>query len=196
MANEQKWWFVRNFRTLAAEKYPDKNQKELAELIGTVPSALSAWLLGKSRPSQKNLFRIAEIFGVSKERLLADPEASYIPNKEIGPGGVEKPTADEYEPKNAVITSVKWDRHNGLTQWLSLAGDGWDARIGGYNLSGIACGRWMEALLEVLELWYVEEKSLVGRNVRVMLDAEGKVRAIGHIIKDIWFRPDEKFVRL
>lgn len=186
--------FCRNFRAVVNEKFPDKSQKELAEMIGRDASIINKWLHGVSMP--KDIGTVADRLGVTIERLMRAPDRNYTPQKEESPGGVEKPTADEYGAKNAVITSIKWDRSNGLTQWLSLAGDGWDARIGGYNLSGVACGRWMEALLEVLELWFVEEKSLVGRNVRVITGTNGRVMAIGHIIKDLWFWPDDKFVRL
>lgn len=98
--------------------------------------------------------------------------------------------------KNAVITAIKWDKTRGLTQWIYFSGDGWDAMVGGYDLSGVVCAHWMIELMDVLETNYTDERKLTGRNIRVLFDAAGKVQAIGHIIKEKWFDPNRQFRRL
>ena len=61
-----------------------------------------------------------------------------------------------------------------------------------HNRRGFA-GHWVARIMEVAG---VEEWSkIIGRPVRVRReDSNSRIKAIGHIIKDIWFIPEEEMV--
>lgn len=46
------------------------SQEKLAELVGVSRQAVTKWEVGQSAPSTENLFRLAEIFGVTVDLLL------------------------------------------------------------------------------------------------------------------------------
>lgn len=106
------------------------------------------------------------------------------------------------EVRNAIIDSARleMDDHNVLTVWLSLDYGGSGQSFGGYALYlpgdyrhhsiwGLA-GHFIYRCLEVagVEKW----SDLKGKTVRVKQDNR-KVYAIGHIVKDDWFCPEEDF---
>lgn len=99
--------------------------------------------------------------------------------------------------KNATITYTKWDRERGLTHWIGLEGAGWGCAFGGYNLCGDACYEWLMQIMDVLDTWEIDEKKLIGTNVRARFSGHGglgsRIEAIGHIIQDKWFCPEEFF---
>lgn len=47
-------------------------QKEVAELLGVRPAAVSKWECGKARPSADKLLILAKLYGCTVEDLLAD----------------------------------------------------------------------------------------------------------------------------
>lgn len=50
------------------------SQELVAEQLGISRQAVTKWELGQSRPSAKNLQALAELYQISTEDLLADPE--------------------------------------------------------------------------------------------------------------------------
>lgn len=110
---------------------------------------------------------------------------------------------NELEIKNAVIKSASIDTGDRglLTAWLELDYGGCFQGFGGYALylpkdfkhptnKGDFAGHFIFRCLQVAEVqnW----KSIVGKTIRVKSN-QGKVYAIGHIIKDDWFCPSEDF---
>jgi transcriptional regulator with XRE-family HTH domain len=87
--------FVRALSSLLS--YRGLSQRELADKIGCTEAAVSAWLKGKSSPTQKRLHKIAEALRVDVAYLIGDfPlfDENGLPNFEPDP--VEKPpTAEE-----------------------------------------------------------------------------------------------------
>ena len=106
--------------------------------------------------------------------------------------------------ENATITSTMLgtEDHGILTAMLMLAGDGWGIGFGGMSFDGPehdAAGKfigrrgsafgmeWIRGLLDTLEVERWEQ--LPGKLVRVETEGwGGKAIAIGHPIKDRWFR--------
>lgn len=66
--------FGRKLRELRIQE--GLTQKELAEKIGSVQSAVHYWELDKQEPSISNLKRICEVFEISADYLL-DIEGKY-----------------------------------------------------------------------------------------------------------------------
>lgn len=109
--------------------------------------------------------------------------------------------------KNAIIesASITNDDHGLLTSWLMLDyGDGGHQGFGGYALylpkdfkhHGVMshAGHFIWRVMEVAEV--SEWSRLKGKTIRVKLDKDGfngKIEAIGHIIKDNFFNPSEEF---
>lgn len=106
------------------------------------------------------------------------------------------------EIKNAVIESVTLEKGDrGLLQcWLHLSYGGSGQGFGGYalylpksfahhSMQSVA-GHFMFRCMEVagVDNW----ADMAGRTIRVRAD-NGKVYAIGHIVKDDWFDPAEDF---
>lgn len=114
----------------------------------------------------------------------------------------------DFEIKNAIITSARFDTERGLSAWLTLDYGGSGQGFGGYLLyapegwaahkqPGNFAGHFIYRCLEIAgaEDW----AKLIGKTVRVRHDhagLSGRIVAIGHIIKDDWFNPDEEFKTL
>jgi hypothetical protein len=100
---------------------------------------------------------------------------------------------DTPEIMNVTISASRWDRERGLTHVLILSGDGWGQGFGTYSLSGPACADWITKLMQVLDLYSMEDKDLIGKVIRVKKIPFGEILAIGHPIKDQWLDPKEFF---
>lgn len=109
------------------------------------------------------------------------------------------------ETKNAVIehASICVEDHGLLTAWLQLDYGGTGQAFGGwslylpssfkhYNVNSVA-GHFIFRMMEIAGVndW----KDLEGKTIRVRASYD-KVHAIGHIIKDIWFCPEDEFKKL
>jgi hypothetical protein len=105
------------------------------------------------------------------------------------------------ETKNAIIKSVTLSNadHGCLSSFIQLDFGDSSQGFGGYNLysKGIRNGNYAGLFINsVLEVVGVNEWSkLVGKPVRVKADY-GKVYAIGHIIEDKWFDPEQEVKKL
>lgn len=96
--------FVRALSSLLS--YRGLSQRELADKIGCTEAAVSAWLNGKSSPTQKRLHKIAEALRVDVAYLIGSYnlfDENGLPNFEPDP--VTQPTAAEVfgEPEDDVI---------------------------------------------------------------------------------------------
>ena len=96
--------FVRALSSLLS--YRGLSQRELADKIGCTEAAVSAWLNGKSSPTQKRLHKIAEALQVDVAYLIGSYnlfDENGLPNFESDP--VKQPTAAEVfgEPEDDVI---------------------------------------------------------------------------------------------
>lgn len=117
--------------------------------------------------------------------------------------------ADEFEIKNAIIRSatITIGERDLLTCYLELDYGGSGQSFGGYVLlpgpsftsrkaaeSGPNyAGIFIEQILRIagVESW----EDLPGKTIRAKA-SWGKVKAIGHIVKDKWFDPEEAFEAL
>jgi hypothetical protein len=110
------------------------------------------------------------------------------------------------EIKNAIIESVTISKaeRNLLDAWLFLDYGGIGQGFGGYALylpkgflnhtnTGDFAGHFIFRCMEIagVDKW----EQMKGRTIRVKAD-QGKVHAIGHIVKDDWFNPTEDFKRM
>jgi hypothetical protein len=106
------------------------------------------------------------------------------------------------ETRNATIKStfLGYEDHQILTCFLNLDYGDSGQSFGGYALDAydkdkddrvatVACGTWIKEILEVVELKSWEK--LPGTHIRVKQD-NGRVYAIGHLLKDKWFEPTSK----
>lgn len=106
------------------------------------------------------------------------------------------------EIKNAIVLSadIFVEDHGLLTSFLTLDyGDGGQQGFGGYVLLAPRaedplrsnCGLWVWRVLHVagVERW----SQLPGRVVRVEVDDHVGIEAIGHAVRDVWFRPRAEF---
>jgi hypothetical protein len=98
----------------------------------------------------------------------------------------------EVNIENVKIVNTNWSFEPCLSHGITLAGDGWGIVFGGYCLKGPAAADWIERVSSVLELPDFNEKSMIGKIIRVKMDGNSVV-AIGHPIKDKWFCPREYF---
>lgn len=108
----------------------------------------------------------------------------------------------EVETKNARITSTTlgYEDHGILTCMLMLDyGDCGAQGFGGYGLDSYVKDRetrvgteyGMQFIIEILNTVGVEKwEDLVGKHIRVKADW-GKVHAIGNVLSDKWFNPEE-----
>jgi len=108
--------------------------------------------------------------------------------------------------KNALITGsfLTIEDHGFLTAWVGLDYGGVCQSFGGYSLylpksfkhhlgQKNFAGLFIHRCLEIADV--TEWSKIKGKTIRVRAD-NGKVHAIGHIIKDEWFNPTEEFARL
>jgi transcriptional regulator with XRE-family HTH domain len=56
-----------------------------ADLLGVTPASLSAWLNSRATPSLNKAVAIAELFGISTDRLLQAPFVSLLENELADP---------------------------------------------------------------------------------------------------------------
>lgn len=108
--------------------------------------------------------------------------------------------------KNAVIESARitTEEHGCLTMWLSLDYGGAGQGFGGYALylpksfkhhggQGNFAGHFIYRCLEVAGVESFAD--LPGKTIRV--DSQhSKVHRIGHIVKEVWFDPEEELKML
>jgi len=106
------------------------------------------------------------------------------------------------ETKNAVIAGVVLAKedHGLLTAWLQLDYGGTRQGFGGYCLyvpkrptigkTGNFSGHFIWRCMEIAGV--MDWDKLKGKTIRVKCD-HNKVYAIGHIVKDDWFSPEEDF---
>lgn len=106
------------------------------------------------------------------------------------------------EVKNAIITSatITNDDHGLLSAWLMLDYGGAGQGFGGYCLylpksfkhhaMLSHAGHFIWRVMEVADV--TEWSKLVGKTIRVRCE-QSYVEAIGHIVKDDWFNPEEDF---
>ena len=112
---------------------------------------------------------------------------------------------DEYEIKNAIIEDARItsDDHGLLSAWVTLDYGGCGQGFGGYalylpksfthhKLESVA-GHFIWRVMEVAGV--SDWSKLKGKTVRVRCRFD-KVAAIGHIVKEDWFCPDEDFKAL
>ena len=108
------------------------------------------------------------------------------------------------ENRNAVIKKAYFDTERGLSAWLQLDYGGTGQGFGGYVLylskdskhhigQSNAAGHFIYRCLKVAGV--SDWAKLPGRTVRVKCSHNG-VLAIGHIIKDDWFNPQEEFEQM
>lgn len=104
---------------------------------------------------------------------------------------------------NAVITSASLSNadHGMLSSFLMLDYGHSGQGFGGFALynprykdtSGNYAGHWIWRILEVTET--SDWSQLKGKNIRAKIK-NGRVIAIGHIIKDNWFNPEDEFSQI
>ncbi len=106
------------------------------------------------------------------------------------------------EIKNAIIKSatITNDDHGVLSAWLMLDYGGAGQGFGGYSLylpksfthhkMSSPAGHFIWRCMEVADVTAWEK--LPGKTIRVRA-TRGGIEAIGHIVKDDWFCPDEDF---
>jgi len=106
------------------------------------------------------------------------------------------------EEKNAVIESatITSGDHGLLSAWLTLDYGGSGQGFGGYCLYlpksfkhhklESAAGHFIWRVMEIagVDRW----ENLKGKTIRVRAEHDG-VKAIGHIVKDDWFCPEDDF---
>ena len=107
--------------------------------------------------------------------------------------------------ENAIIKSVsiKNDDHGLLTAWIDLEYNRGRQSFGGYALYlpdsfkhskdlGNYAGHFIWRCMEVADVH--EWGKMVGKTIRVAReDKFDTIKAIGHIIKEIWFYPEQEF---
>lgn len=106
---------------------------------------------------------------------------------------------------NAKITNTQlgYEDHCIFTCMLTLEGGGWGCGFGGYALDEykkqykkrIATQQGFQAIIELMETLEVRNwEELKGQYVRVVSQGwGGKIKKIGHLIKDKWFSFEDFF---
>lgn len=108
------------------------------------------------------------------------------------------------EEKNAVIEKVRFDTERGLTMHVMLNYGGSGQGFGGYllyapegwaahNNPGNFCGHFIWRVLEIAGVDDLAQ--LPGKTIRVRSE-HSKVHAIGHIVENKWFNPQEEFAAI
>lgn len=100
------------------------SQTALADELDTQQSAISAWLLGKGYPGNKNLTKLAELFHVDKIFLLRligriDGDHEFSPEVAARFQQVEKYLAEIDDPR--ILEIILADIDNGLRNSIDLA---------------------------------------------------------------------------
>jgi hypothetical protein len=97
----------------------------------------------------------------------------------------------EIEIVNARIkgTFLGYEDHGIFTSDITLDYGSSFQSFGGWSIKGEHTSRWIESILTVLELnsWEELENSLI--RVKREKSYNGKIIAIGHVLKDSWFEP-------
>ena len=104
---------------------------------------------------------------------------------------------------NAVIesTSITNDNHGCLSAWIYLDYGGSCQGFGGYSLYAPYkldkiqeqqnfAGHFIWRVMEIAEV--SDWKDLPRKTIRVRIEG-GLIKAIGHIIKDVWYNVEEEF---
>lgn len=71
----------------------EKNQKEMAEIVGVSAPTFHDWLKGKKMPRMKNVQKLADYFGVSLSDLIEDKTSIPIVSPDRLPSNIMKPAA-------------------------------------------------------------------------------------------------------
>lgn len=118
--------------------------------------------------------------------------------------------AEKYE-QNALIERVSIDTERCLSAWLTLDYGGSGQGFGGYVLFapphdeesrndpkrylGNYAGAFIHRCIEIGGV--IRWEDLPGKTIRVRHETPyGRILAIGHIIKDDWFNPEEEFAHI
>lgn len=98
----------------------------------------------------------------------------------------------ELQTENAKIgsTSLGLEDHGILTFWLFLEGGGWGCGFGGLCADGPGFAEAINKILETLEISTWEK--LPGTFVRAKSEGlGGRLKAVGHLLKDRWVTIEE-----
>jgi len=101
------------------------------------------------------------------------------------------------EIKNAIISNIQITKadHDILTAWLNFDFGDYQQGFGGYTLysprfgDSKFSGRFIWRVMEITDV--LEGSQLKGNAIRVRMDND-KIKAIGHIIREDWFCPDDE----
>ena len=96
-------------------------QDELAEKLCVTRQAVSNWEMGKTQPDIETLTRLAEIFGVSVERIIYGKEKSSI---------IQRSTDIQIGPKEGISMGACLAMIISYTKWQSI---GWAILHGIFN---------------------------------------------------------------
>ena len=71
-------------RIKACRQSAGMSQEKVAELVGVSRQAVTKWEVNQSAPNTENLFKLAEIFGITVDMLLAsEDENKQSPAEQI-----------------------------------------------------------------------------------------------------------------
>ena len=102
------------------------------------------------------------------------------------------------EERNAVVNDATIEVERGmLSAWLHLDYGGSGQGFGGYCLfspksSKDCAGHFIYRCLEIVGVERFDQ--LTGKTIRVRIN-EGRISAIGHIVKDLWFCPTKELIK-
>ena len=100
----------------------------------------------------------------------------------------------EIYEENGIIESMFFCTEKGLTHrtWIDFARG--SCCFAGYELTGDMCFIWITSLMHILEVDTLDDETVIGKVVRVRHEGiGGRIRAIGHPIKEIWMDPETLF---
>lgn len=93
---------------------------------------------------------------------------------------------------NGKIIGSCYNKERGFTHLLTIETENFVTSFGGWRLEGEGCYRWINEIMNVLELYTMYDKDIIGKVIRVEFK-DGHICAIGHPVKDKWLRPEELF---